>query len=724
MGENYIVELEDFHRRISTFQTDHFDREVEGLGSLARELAERERDATAKLIEEKNKNDAIYRQNKEIVKEVEKLRRELTQKNKLLAELKSDQMALKMSINEKPEDSAEVLELRKRVTELTHRLQTRTDENQQLNLQLEQYKNQCECYKKKCIEMENGRHGYSDTSIVGSLQHALETEDNLNKQLNEELDKCRARCAELEKALQESITELDQVRTSSQTLTKELEEQGQSMDEVHKILGNEISLVKQQKAKLRCDFLKLKSDLVAKERELETMEKAHKDTLRDLVDMQKDVNIEKKLRQSAVNDLEVAKKSEKELREKLEKIEAESKGETEKLNSLIVKLEDQTTKLKDFVRQQDKQCEELANQVQFFADEMETWKQKCASKTDEIAELRRRITNVEIQKVEMDKLKEELGRTKDKMALKEREVKTLHVEYRGELADLTKKLALAQKENFAAPAKRPVEEKLNVFVENQKKQLEQELAAERRLLKERTAELNVLKREKDNSSMESDLKRKTMEAAKALNDAVIKLQAKNEELSQIKSEKAEKEKELERIYCQLEDREEDLHELRNKFTKTEETMLYWKNMYERRLQPAASESDDASVFTQEPLDKENRLEYDDEEPIDSDSSKSQTLKYGMMRHEIAHRFKRVWMAMQKKSYECARCRENLPAVSTAAKCRDCNIYAHLACARRMGKTCGLPADYAQLYVDAVTEQNIFAEQHQRSTRYDERMDTM
>lgn len=54
------------------------------------------------------------------------------------------------------------------------------------------------------------------------------------------------------------------------------------------------------------------------------------------------------------------------------------------------------------------------------------------------------------------------------------------------------------------------------------------------------------------------------------------------------------------------------------------------------------------------------------------------------------------------------------------------MYAHLSCARRIGKTCGLPADYAQIYLDAV-ERNLrdHQEKHlgQREQALAERMDT-
>lgn len=96
------------------------------------------------------------------------------------------------------------------------------------------------------------------------------------------------------------------------------------------------------------------------------------------------------------------------------------------------------------------------------------------------------------------------------------------------------------------------------------------------------------------------------------------------------------------------DLEDDLHECRQKSAKFEETMLYWKALYERRLKPA-SETDASSNYTQEPegMDKENLEEMEPRVLEAEEEPRNNSMRYGMMRHEISHRFKRVWMAMQK-----------------------------------------------------------------------------
>jgi hypothetical protein len=69
-------------------------------------------------------------------------------------------------------------------------------------------------------------------------------------------------------------------------------------------------------------------------------------------------------------------------------------------------------------------------------------------------------------------------------------------------------------------------------------------------------------------------------------------------------------------------------------------------------------------------DEENRaprkkVRYDDQGP----SKSPQTPRLGMMRHEIEHRFRNVWMMLKQKSVACARCGEILPSLKTAAKCQ-------------------------------------------------------
>src|SRR3954471_10185454 len=48
---------------------------------------------------------------------------------------------------------------------------------------------------------------------------------------------------------------------------------------------------------------------------------------------------------------------------------------------------------------------------------------------------------------------------------------------------------------------------------------------------------------------------------------------------------------------------------------------------------------------------------------------SGTPKLGMMRHEIEHRFRSVWMVLKQKDIPCARCNKPLPSLKTAAKCQ-------------------------------------------------------
>lgn len=118
------------------------------------------------------------------------------------------------------------------------------------------------------------------------------------------------------------------------------------------------------------------------------------------------------------------------MREKLEKVEAESRGEVAKLSAVVAKEEETTKKLKDFVKQQDKQCDELAvsfsslftlfqNQVEFLSKELDSFKEKCSKKTAELAEMRQKLSGADVQEVEMRRLKDELGRAKDKIVFME-----------------------------------------------------------------------------------------------------------------------------------------------------------------------------------------------------------------------------------------------------------------------------------------------------------------
>ncbi|KAI6234693.1 Citron Rho-interacting kinase [Aphelenchoides fujianensis] len=210
-----------------------------------------------------------------------------------------------------------------------------------------------------------------------------------------------------------------------------------------------------------------------------------------------------------------------------------------------------------------------------------------------------RVTDAEKKTHESTRLREELARCKDKVLVMERQIKTLHVEYREELAELTKKLAAAQREPAAAQrepaaAFKPPAARVS-FEENRVKQLESALETE----------------------------------AASTND-------------------------------------EDVDE-------------YFAPKKRVRIETRAL------------------IKPEIHEP-------PSTPRIGMMRHEIAHRFKSVWMPLKNKTAACSFCSEPLSAVSFAAQCKDCRLFAHLSCSRRMGKTCGLPADFAQMYVDAINQQ--------------------
>lgn len=84
-----------------------------------------------------------------------------------------------------------------------------------------------------------------------------------HKMLTEQLQHYQTRCSELDAALATRIEEVENAKLSSQKLAKDLEEHETKQSTLVSMLQSDISTVKQQKAKLRCEFLRADSELKA-----------------------------------------------------------------------------------------------------------------------------------------------------------------------------------------------------------------------------------------------------------------------------------------------------------------------------------------------------------------------------------------------------------------------------------------------------------------------------
>ncbi|KAI6181444.1 hypothetical protein M3Y98_00830100 [Aphelenchoides besseyi] len=213
-------------------------------------------------------------------------------------------------------------------------------------------------------------------------------------------------------------------------------------------------------------------------------------------------------------------------------------------------------------------------------------------------------------------------------------------------------------------------------------------------------------------SMEEERNIREAEWKSRLTEAIQKLDSKNEEITKLKSLEEQMSKELQRAYDQMADLEDKLHDMQQESQKNAEGLLYWKRMYERRN--SSSDADSESVYSteaevvhvEENCTPAKRIRFEDKRTLLKSDIQEQpsTPRMGLMRHEIAHRFKYVWMPLKEKSAVCSFCSEHLSALATAVQCRDCRFFAHISCSKRMGKTCGLPALYADYYVNAINQE--------------------
>lgn len=213
----------------------------------------------------------------------------------------------------------------------------------------------------------------------------------------------------------------------------------------------------------------------------------------------------------------------------------------------------------------------------------------------------------------------------------QRQVKTLHVEYRQELAELTKKLANAQKEEnvgvggmttrtqtiikrFESQPQQQQQQQVNrsnSFVDNRIKQLESALQTEKRLLTEKETEIENLHKQVTNNSLfvscdiplqieevennEDQLIDDKTRALTALNEAVQKLESRHDEFKKLQSVQDEMSKELQRAYDQIADLEDVARDVESNLRKKDEDISYWRRMYERRIAPSDVDSQSEAV---------------------------------------------------------------------------------------------------------------------------------
>lgn len=117
---------------------------------------------------------------------------------------------------------------------------------------------------------------------------------------------------------EEALRQLDNVRKE---LKRDIEEQLASQQSVIEMLSNDNSKLKQQKAEVRCDYLKTRKELVAVkvsrnykihknarfQRELEFLKQSYEQAEKTENELRNEMSIEKTLRRQALDDMEKLK---------------------------------------------------------------------------------------------------------------------------------------------------------------------------------------------------------------------------------------------------------------------------------------------------------------------------------------------------------------------------------------------------------------------------------
>lgn len=153
----------------------------------------------------------------------------------------------------------------------------------------------------------------------------------------------------------------------------------------------------------------------------------------------------------------------------------------------------------------------------------------------------------------------------------------------------TKTRSIVQK--FESSRPQPQINRSNSFIDSRVKQLEAELQTEKKLLAEKEAEIQNLQSQiEEFDEIEDRLIEDKTKALTALNEAVQKLESKHDALKKLQSVEDELSKELQRAYDQIAELEDRTRDVESKVSKKDESISYWRNLYEQRTMPLDTDS--------------------------------------------------------------------------------------------------------------------------------------
>uniref|UniRef100_A0AC34G295 Phorbol-ester/DAG-type domain-containing protein n=1 Tax=Panagrolaimus sp. ES5 TaxID=591445 RepID=A0AC34G295_9BILA len=515
--------------------------------------------------------------------------------------------------------------------------------------------------------------------------------------------------------------EMDSLKGTNNVLQERLTETEGSNDFASKYYTEEINKIKAQKAELRCDLIRMRREhdkCLQNEKENDDVSKEFHE--KEVSEFKKKIaELETKLNETK----RVAAEN-----------ESSEKGQIEQLTADLKKANSAVALNQEALQTLDKQAEELVKRVQLENASKKAAKKKVAELESEVKEFKRQMENKKMMEDELANLKVENDKLLDKITYLENEIRETHTDHREELAKLAQQVTKAR----AMP----------ISDNRQSEELLKKIAHLEATIRQNENVARSLQRQIDQSKNEvisaekalSDMREKqctivneNTDLRRALQEALIKLQAFKANEDKLKEADTENKAEIDRLEGEISNLQDEIAELRDALNQKEENIAYLQSIQQPRklekLKITNSQStlvtgaDDEMeveqlVATRDALarqvnERTQMLQKKKEEIVPllkassvcSESSvdinhpnmsaNSSRSRIGTMRHDIPHRWSKAFVTVF--TPKCEMCYDGVPRFTYAHRCKSCHLVVHSHCKSSVLNTCGLPAACANFY---------------------------
>uniref|UniRef100_A0AC34QUF5 Non-specific serine/threonine protein kinase n=1 Tax=Panagrolaimus sp. JU765 TaxID=591449 RepID=A0AC34QUF5_9BILA len=572
---------------------------------------------------------------------------------------------------------------------------------------------------------ESSKENFNSSNVeeLNQLHYKMGALTARNDTLKEEITRYLAEKADFEHEINCLKEEVDASKRMIQNLQEMLAENEGFNDSISKMHSEEMNRVKNQKAEIRCELLRLK--------------KEHQKLMQDIEDGVVGPDVTKL--ESEINELKKQSHDQQIKLEEAERLLAETestkKGEIEQLKLDLLHATEEMSTMKQIMKVMDEEAESSLKKLQ------KEVKNKLEAR-EQIEELKKELSNLQSQINDKNGLEEELAAIKsenekllDKIAYLENEIKETHTDHREELAKLAKQLN-ANRTNTISLEMRQKEElsKKVTELEAELRQNELTVRSLHRQVEQSKAEVHSAEKAlSDMREKQKSIVAENTDLRKALSDAIGKIKSANEKVESLTTTINEQKEEIERLQERQNQLYDQVSELREELQQKDDNIAYLQSIVQpkklEKLKIVNSQStlvtgpdDEAEIellqrkrseLAREVAEKAKALQQKKEQIVplvkadsvcsgSSFENRNESLngsrsRIGTMRHDIPHRWSKLFVMVM--TPRCESCYESIPKFSHYLRCKSCGLVVHQHCQSSVLNTCGLPAACANFYVD-------------------------